>query len=342
MKPLSYLSPKAAVKTSPIHGNGLFAKEPILAGEIVCVKGGHIFLRDNLQEVSAQLGPAEIQIGKNLFIGPLSQEEREGGMIFSNHSCDPNIGVKGQIVFVAMRDIKAGEELTHDWAMTDNDTYEMQCHCSASNCRKVITGQDWRKPDLQERYRGFMSWYLTEQSRNEIVTKRLLLRQWTSTDREPFAALSADPRVMKYFPAVLSREESDAVVDRIEAHWARHGFGFWVAEIPNVDPFIGCVGLLVPRFEAHFTPCVEIGWRIAAQYWNQGYATEAARAVLHFGFERLNLSEIVALTVPANAASRRVMEHIGMTHDPSDDFDHPLLPAGHPLNRHVLYRVHRK
>ena len=153
--PLSYLSPKAAVKTSPIQGRGLFAVEPIRKGEIVCIKGGSIFNRQRLQEVSQILGPAEIQITKDLFIGPRTEEEREGSMIFSNHSCEPNIGVQGQIIFVAMREIDAGEELTHDWAMTDDDTYEMNCNCGAKNCRKVITGQDWRREELQERYRGF-------------------------------------------------------------------------------------------------------------------------------------------------------------------------------------------
>jgi uncharacterized protein len=162
MDPLSYISAKAVVKSSPIQGRGLFAIDKIQAREIVCVKGGHIFQRSRLREVSASLGPAEIQIADDLFIGPLSDEEREGSMIFSNHSCDPNIGVQGQIVFVAMRDIAAGEELTHDWATTDDDTYEMECHCNAANCRKVITGQDWRKPELQEKYRGFMSSYLQE------------------------------------------------------------------------------------------------------------------------------------------------------------------------------------
>jgi uncharacterized protein len=134
----------------------------IRAGEIVCVKGGHVFTRGKLHELSAQLGPAEIQIAEDLFIGPITQEERESSMIFSNHSCDPNIGVKGQIVFVAMRDIQVGEELTHDWATTDDDTYELECRCPAPNCRKVITGQDWRKKELQEKYRGFISWYLQE------------------------------------------------------------------------------------------------------------------------------------------------------------------------------------
>src|SRR5262249_415379 len=135
MNPLSYVSPKAAVKPSPIHGRGLFAVEAISAGEIVCVKGGYIFKRQQLGDLNELLGPAEIQIAENLFIGPLNRESREGSMVFSNHSCDPNIAVQGQIVFVAMRDIAAGEELTHDWATTDDDTYEMECRCNAPNCR---------------------------------------------------------------------------------------------------------------------------------------------------------------------------------------------------------------
>jgi len=162
MPVLSYLSPKTVVKESPIQGRGLFAQAFIAKGEIVCIKGGHIFNRETLREVQKTLGPAEIQIGENLFIGPLTEGEREGSMIFSNHSCDPNIGVQGQIVFVAMRAIQAGEELMHDWAMTDDDDYEMACNCGAPNCRKTITGQDWRKKDLQEKYASYMSWYLME------------------------------------------------------------------------------------------------------------------------------------------------------------------------------------
>jgi hypothetical protein len=161
-KPLSYLSPKTAVRPSPIHSKGLFAVTPIKKGEVVCVKGGHIFTRQYLKGIAARLGPAEVQIGDDLFVGPLDEGEREGSMIYSNHSCNPNIGVQGQIVFVAMRDIEAGEELTHDWAMTDDDSYEMECNCGTSNCRRVITGQDWRRPELQEKYQGFMSWYLAE------------------------------------------------------------------------------------------------------------------------------------------------------------------------------------
>ena len=162
---LSYLSPKTVIKPSPIQGRGLFALEPIRKGEVVCVKGGHIFQRDRLRELSQTLGPAEIQVGEDLFIGPVIAGDREGSMIFSNHSCDPNIGVQGQIVFVAMRNIEAGEELTHDWATTDDDTYEMECRCGAMNCRKLITGQDWRNRTLQEKYDGFFSWYLQEKIR---------------------------------------------------------------------------------------------------------------------------------------------------------------------------------
>lgn len=165
MSNLSYISPKAVVKESAIEGRGLFAIEPIENGEIVCIKGGFIFHRRTLQEVTKTLGPAEIQIAEDFFIGPLTEADRQGSMIFSNHSCEPNIGVQGQIVFVALRDIQAGEELTHDWATTDDDTYEMECKCGAETCRKVITGQDWRKKDLQQKYAGYLSWYLVDKIR---------------------------------------------------------------------------------------------------------------------------------------------------------------------------------
>ncbi|HZG51731.1 MAG TPA: SET domain-containing protein-lysine N-methyltransferase [Pyrinomonadaceae bacterium] len=159
---LSYISPKAAVRESPIQGRGLFAVEAIGRDEIVAIKGGHVFDRGTLVEVERTLGAAEIQIGEDLFIGPLAPSEREGSMIYSNHSCEPNIGVRGQIIFLAMRDIAAGEELTHDWATTDDDTYRMECRCGAPACRKIITGQDWRRIELQEKYGHYMSWYLLE------------------------------------------------------------------------------------------------------------------------------------------------------------------------------------
>lgn len=162
MPSLSYLSPKVATRESPIHGTGLFAVEPIAEGEIVCVKGGYIFNRRRLDSMPVWYRAAEIQIAEDLFIGPLSEEEREGSMIFSNHSCEPNIGVRGQIVFVAMRDIEAGEELTHDWATTDDDNYTTECNCGSATCRKVLTGKDWRKEELREKYRGHFSSYLQE------------------------------------------------------------------------------------------------------------------------------------------------------------------------------------
>jgi RimJ/RimL family protein N-acetyltransferase len=146
---------------------------------------------------------------------------------------------------------------------------------------------------------------------------------------------------MQHMPAVLPRQASDALAERIEAHWGEHGFGLWAVEVPGVAPFAGFVGLSIPGFEAPFTPCVEIGWRLAAPCWGRGYASEAARAALGFGFEELGLAEIVSFTTPDNLRSRRVMEKLGMLRDPADDFDHPGLPEGHPLRRHLLYRTAR-
>lgn len=174
---------------------------------------------------------------------------------------------------------------------------------------------------------------------SEIHTPRLVLRRWRPEDRISFALMNADPRVMEYFPGLLSTQESNGQADRIEAHLDKHGYGFWAVELKDIAPFVGFIGLAVPRFEAPFTPCVEIGWRLAAEYWGQGIASEGAKAALEYGFNALNLKEIVSFTVPANIRSRRVMEKLGMKHDPKDDFDHPLLAEGHPLRRHVLYRV---
>jgi SET domain-containing protein len=157
---MSWLSPKTAVRDSRIQGRGLFAAAPIGAGEIVAVKGGHVFDGRARARLERELGPAEIQIGEDLFIGPIDAVDREGAMIFSNHSCEPNIGVQGQVVFVALRDILPGEELTHDWAMTDDDDGRMECRCGTASCRGTVTGRDWRRPDLQDRYRGYFSWYL--------------------------------------------------------------------------------------------------------------------------------------------------------------------------------------
>ena len=174
----------------------------------------------------------------------------------------------------------------------------------------------------------------------ELVTERLLLRRWRPEDLEPFAACSADPEVMRYFPSTHSREQSDALAREFANGVEQRGWGFWAVEVRDGAPFIGFVGLMQPTFEAHFTPAVEVGWRLGREHWGHGYATEAARASVDFGFEELDLDEIVAVTVPANARSRRVMERLGMTRDPADDFDHPRVPPG-PLKRHVLYRLPR-
>ena len=167
---LSYRSPKTEVRESKIHGCGLFATADIARDEIVAVKGGHIIDRQRLRrDITPRLGPVEIQIDDDLFIAPVSDEEREGSMLYSNHSCDANLGVRGEITFVAMRDIRAGEELTHDWATTDDDDYSAECKCGAPNCRKILTGKDWQRPELQARYAGYFSAHLAkkiEQTQN--------------------------------------------------------------------------------------------------------------------------------------------------------------------------------
>jgi RimJ/RimL family protein N-acetyltransferase len=176
----------------------------------------------------------------------------------------------------------------------------------------------------------------------ELTTPRLHLRRWRRTDLAPFYELNADPRVMEHFPKLLARAESDALAQRFEQHFEQHGFGPWALEVFGSDPFIGFTGLSIPAYETPFTPCVEIGWRLAFPFWRRGYATEAARSVLHFAFEKLGLAEVVSFTVPANTRSRAVMERLGMRHCPNEDFDHPKLPEGHPLRRHVLYRLPRQ
>ena len=167
-----------------------------------------------------------------------------------------------------------------------------------------------------------------------LRTSRLLLRPWCDEDVAAFAELSADPAVMEYLVPLPDW------VARTRAHWDEHGFGQWIVEIPGEASFIGVVGLAVVSYEAHFTPAVEVAWRLARAYWGRGYATEAARVSLDYGFEKLGLREVVALTVPANQRSRRVMERLGMTRSSEDDFDHPRLPEG-PLKRHVLYRLRK-
>ncbi|GHJ46881.1 N-acetyltransferase [Catellatospora sp. TT07R-123] len=172
-----------------------------------------------------------------------------------------------------------------------------------------------------------------------LTTDRLLLRRWQAADLAPFAALNADPEVMAHFPATMSPADSDALVERIEAGFEERGFGLWAVEVADTGRFIGFTGLSVPRFEAPFLPAVEIGWRLARPYWGHGYATEAARRVLGFAFDDLGLAEVVSFTSTTNLRSQAVMARLGLTHDPAEDFDHPSVPEGSPLRRHVLWRI---
>jgi len=160
MTDLTYRSPKTEVKDSRIHGKGLFAKAAITREEIVAVKGGYVVNGEQWTAIEKDLGSAEIQISEDLFVAPLSKAQRQGSMVYTNHCCEPNIAIQGQIVFVAMRDIAPGEELTHDWATTDDSDYEIQCRCGASRCRGTLTGKDWMRKDLQELYKGWFCWFL--------------------------------------------------------------------------------------------------------------------------------------------------------------------------------------
>lgn len=181
-----------------------------------------------------------------------------------------------------------------------------------------------------------------------IQTSRLLLREWQDADLEPFARINADPEVMRFFPEPMSRDASDRLVARIREHFAEHNYGLWAVQViaddageptPSENTCIGFIGLSTAAFQAHFTPAVEIGWRLAREAQGLGYATEGARAVLTYAFESLALPEVVSFTSVYNLTSRRVMEKIGLIHTPTGDFDHPALPVGHRLRRHVLYRL---
>ena len=175
-----------------------------------------------------------------------------------------------------------------------------------------------------------------------MVTERLRLRNWRADDLDRLAAMNADEDVMRYFPDRPDRKQSVAMMVRIIASFERHGFGFWVLEQSDDNAFTGFAGLLRPAFHAHFTPCVEVGWRLARSAWGRGYATEAGRASLAFAFDQLGLDEVVSMAVVDNMPSRQVMERLGMTRRPEDDFGHPKLPFDHPLRPHVLYRLSRK
>jgi RimJ/RimL family protein N-acetyltransferase len=170
-----------------------------------------------------------------------------------------------------------------------------------------------------------------------IRTERLLLREWRDADRDDWAAMNADPAVMEFFPSTLDRPQADAVFDRISTALASRGWGLWAVE--HDGRFLGFAGLSPVGFEAHFTPATEIGWRLRRDAWGQGFATEAARAVVAFAFDDLGIRELVSFTSVGNERSRAVMRRLGMTHDPRDDFDHPKLATDSPLRRHVLYRL---
>ncbi|EAZ92296.1 GNAT family N-acetyltransferase [Crocosphaera chwakensis] len=174
----------------------------------------------------------------------------------------------------------------------------------------------------------------------KIITPRLKLREWKEEDKEPFFKLNSDPRVMEFMPKRLSKEESDQLVERIKLQFKEDGYSFFAVELIEDNTFIGFIGLSIPKFDAFFTPCVEIGWRLAYDYWGKGYATEGAKATLNYGFNELGLLEIVSFTVPQNVRSRQVMERIGMKY--IDEFNHPILPKGHALEKHVLYKIVQK
>jgi RimJ/RimL family protein N-acetyltransferase len=175
----------------------------------------------------------------------------------------------------------------------------------------------------------------------KLETTRLILREWTESDKPAFAAMNADPVVMEYMDGLKTREQSDAMVGRIQDHFNKYGFGLYAAELKNTGEFIGFIGLTHIPFEAHFTPAVEIGWRLAAPQWNKGYATEGAKRVLEYAFNDAGLNEVVSMTTVQNIRSRRVMDKLGMACDEQDNFAHPKLAPDHPLSNHVLYRLKR-
>ncbi|MGE4618579.1 MAG: GNAT family N-acetyltransferase [Planctomycetota bacterium] len=175
----------------------------------------------------------------------------------------------------------------------------------------------------------------------KIETKRLLLRPWQLSDQLPFAQMLADPDYNKFMPGPFPPHKADQIFTEIQNRTRAHQIGPLVVELPRQEPFLGYLGLTIPAVTLPFSPCVEIGWHLVPRFWGQGYATEGAVAVLKYGFEQLELEEVVAFTVPENLASRGVMEKIGMTQELTGDFDHPALDEGHPLRRHVLYRIQR-
>lgn len=175
-----------------------------------------------------------------------------------------------------------------------------------------------------------------------IRTQRLILRPWRNSDLKPFADLNADLKVMQFYPSPLSRKESDSLAEKIQREFFLRGYGFWAVEIPGEYDFIGYIGLNYWNLNMSFAPCIDVGWRLASEHWGKGYATEGARAALKYGFEVLEFSEIVAMATIGNVKSHRVMERLGMRHDPAENFEHPMVPKGDPLSWRVLYRLTRK
>lgn len=194
-----------------------------------------------------------------------------------------------------------------------------------------------------ENAKGAQGWIpLRNIGHKSIESSRLILRRWQSSDSTTFHQINSDPEVMRFLPKIMTRDESDSMIARIEDHFEKHGFGWWALERKDNGKLIGFTGLVVPTFDASFMPCVEIGWRLSRENWKCGYATEAAEIALQFGFTKANLDEIVSFTVPANRPSTAVMERLNMKRNPQEDFDHPKLEEGHPLRRHVLYRLSRQ
>lgn len=175
-----------------------------------------------------------------------------------------------------------------------------------------------------------------------LKTERLILRPWLKSDLHPFSELNADPKVMEFYHSTLTREESDALAEKIQRDYRKRNYGFWAMEVPRVAPFIGYVGLNDWNLEMSFAPCIDVGWRLASSYWGYGYATEGARASLSYGFETLGISEIVSMATIGNVRSHRVMERLGMRRNPTEDFPHPKVPCDHPLSMRVLYRIKRE
>ena len=174
-----------------------------------------------------------------------------------------------------------------------------------------------------------------------LCTQRLILRPWRESDLKPFASLNADPKVMEFYTHPFIQEESDSLAEKIQWEFSKRGYGFWAVEVPGIADFIGYIGLNYWNLEMEFAPCIDVGWRLALDYWGSGYATEGARAAIRFGFEKLGLNEIVSMATIGNARSHRVMQRLGMTSDSAENFEHPKLPKGHPLSLRVLYRLPR-